>query len=266
MTKSNLTGTITINREDLLFPLAKTLTECSNAVFIGLASLEDLKEIPNHIDGEEELRKHKPHGFDISFEERKKMYRDWLVKKGVEDIIKAVNNMLVEVCGIFDTNDKLKSPMPFEEAKKIIYTTDNIRSKTPLPGLLNLIKDYLTAPLIYENEISSINAVRNCLVHRDGIVRKEDIKGDEQVLELKWIYHRFYNIDNGKSAELEMFSLIRLNSKIEIKEEKKVIKFKLNDKIEITYQLFNDLIITCSKFGEDLINKLTFEKKVIKNE
>jgi hypothetical protein len=54
-------------------------------------------------------------------------------------------------------------------------------SNKRFPQLLDEVKKRLTSPLHYERELLSLQDVRNCLEHREGIVRERDVRNSRQV-------------------------------------------------------------------------------------
>lgn len=261
MHNDKLTAVLTVNPEDFLIPLKQTLAECSNAVFTGLAVLDNLTELPEFIHGEDNFMMHKPYGVELTIDKRKALYKDWLIKKGFEDLIKAVTTMLIDVCKMLRIKSKLKNTKTWSEFQVLITTPDNEISTKPFPKLLELIRPNLLDNLTFETEINSINRVRRCLVHRNGVVTQQDFFKDETTLKLRWVFYRIVYIENGHEEEVKSMLLISGKGKINITQEKRIKEFKENERIEITYQLFNELITTCFLFGQDLITKLSIDEK-----
>lgn len=259
--KDNLT--ITIDKNGLIDPLNRTLTEVTNAVYIGLINLEALKEIPEHIFAENNFNVHAPYGPPLTLEERKEIYRDWLIKKGFEDIIRAITNMLVEVCQLLDKYEELKSMtqhITFAELQEFILKRDDSVTKKAFPELLKQIEPYLFEKLTHENEIKSINRIRRCLVHRNGIVSSVDFFTGEATLKLHWVLMKAFYEQDGTRTEIREMTLVKGLGEFKVELEKYTKEFLENEKIQISYQVFNEIVLTAFLFGRDLISKLGFEK------
>ena len=257
MDNNKLTATLTINPNDFLIPLERTLSECSNAVFTGLAVLDSLTELPKFIYGEDNFMMHKPYGADLTVDQRKTLYKAWLMRKGFEDLIKAVTAMLIDICRVLKINSKLKDTKTWGEFQELIMTPDYEVTTKHFPELLRLIRPNLLDNLTFETEINSINRIRRCLVHRNGFVTPKDLFKDETTLKLCWVFFKIVYIEDGREEEVKSMLLMTGKGQIQVTQEKRIKEFKENERIEITYQLFNELIMTCFLFGQDLITKLT---------
>lgn len=257
----NIPYQILVDKNQLKGEFERIIIECSNAVFIGLAAIDKLKEAPEFIMGENEFNLHKPFLIEMGLEDSQKYFKSWIIKKGFEDLIKAVTFLLIDVCKVLAKRKKLieVNPKTLEDLQTILNSNEHNVSKEHYPSLIDKIKPYLTGDLAYIDEINSINRVRRCLVHRDGLVTPLDCQNGQDYLLLQWIYNEMMYEENGIQKPFALpFMILTANSSIILKEEKRKKMFHSNDKILIEYQLFNELIWTIFKFGEDLISKLTF--------
>jgi len=251
---------IVVDKNLLKKEIERVLIECSNAVFIGLASISDLDRSPNDIKGENEFLRHQPFLTKMNLLDSKVFFKSWIVKKGIEDLIKGVTLMLIEVCKVIEKQKVLhtNNPQSVEELNKILNLPEHKFSKKHFPNLIEIIMPFLNQELSYLDEINSINRIRRCLVHRDGLVTSLDIQEGESDLKLKWIY---FDIDyevNRKKSKLDRMTMMTTDGKILLEEQRRFKQFNESEKIDINYQLFNELIWTVFKFGEDLIRKLDF--------
>lgn len=257
-----LTGTLRLNPNDFLIPLHTGLEECTNALYVGLSFIDSLTILPESLPGEDGFIHHSPVGRkDLTVEERKIIYREWLIKKGFEDLIKSVTMMLIDVCKIINLNEKIKDPMLLKDFRTLLLTPDHQPTKKHFPELLTIVKSNLSAPLAYEDEISSINDVRRCLVHRNGRVTPLDFSKGKSALQLKWLYLRPVFIKEGSVEDIKQFGVLEGPGQADIVIDNKQLDFKENESIAISYQLFNELAMTCHFFGVDLIGKLQLKRK-----
>lgn len=260
MESENAKATITINPADFLRPLQSHLIECSNAVFTGLSILEQLEQLPDAIPGEDNFSLHQPFGYTLRLEDQKRVYRRWLIKKGFEDLIKAVTSMLIDMVKVLRVAEKFKQgKKTLDEFRQILLTPDYEPYLMHFPELLNIVRPYLSGNLLYENEIHSINRVRRCLVHRSGVVTPKDFNENSNTLNLHWIYLKFFVVEDGKEDELKFASILTGASTVQGRFENRSQAFAEGQQIEITYQMFNELMFTCLQFGDDLITKFTIK-------
>ena len=256
MSEENYTVTITINPNDFLIPLQQTLVECSNAVYFGLSTIDTLIELPESIHAEDEFSYHSPYGGELTLDVRKEIYRNWLIRKGFEDLIKAITNLLIEIIRFYDIHSELKNTKSWEAYQQLMIKPFHKLTKKHYPELMKIVKLHLNDNLLLEEEIDSINKVRNCLAHRNGFVTPEDFNSEDNYLMLKWEYLGLKYIENGIEKDFHKYILLTSEGETKVIKEKKTKKFELNERVQISYQLFNELIFTCDTFGRDLISKL----------
>lgn len=256
MNNDKLTATITINPSNFLIPLEATLAECSNAVFTGLAVLDTIMELPEFIHGEDNFMMHQPYGAVLTTDQRKVYYKSWLIRKGFEDLIKAVTTMLIDIFRVLSINSKLNDTKTWGAFQELITTPDYEATLKHYPDLLKLIKPYLMDDLLFENEINSINRVRRCLVHRNGLATPMDFYKGDNSLKLNWVFFKLVYKEDDREEEIKKMILMTGKGRIEMTQEKRTREFIENERVEISYQLFNELIMTCFLFGQDLISKL----------
>ena len=247
-----ITATLRINPEDLLITLNEKLSECTNAVFFGINALEITKELPEKINTQENpIFEHTPTR-KYSLKQSKENFSNWIIKKGFEDLIVALTELLISFSFIIDLNEKINAnPLTtIENFRKLIFKPNDKNSLENFPNLLNKVVGSLKSPLKYTNEINSINRVRRCLVHRNGVVKSVDFNNDaKNCIELKWWFYEIILINNGEKKVMEKFDIITSETKIEITEIVRTKSFKENEKIEITLQEFNELVLLCQRFG-----------------
>ncbi len=257
-----LKGTLILKREDFLIPLDNILIECSNSVYLGLSNLEDINNVPESLSGEDNFHYHKPYGGNLPIEKRKEIYKRWILQKGFEDLMKAVTFMLIDICKVLTINTKIKDIKTWGEFVKTINTPDYEPTTKHFPQLLNFVRPYLTDKLFLEDEINSINRVRRCLVHRNGLMTPVDFFEQEKTLKLKWRYFKPVYFKDGQEIEIRPpVTVLEGGGQIIPIEEKKVKEFRVGEQVEFNFQIFNELIMTCKMFGKEVVDKLVFEKR-----
>lgn len=257
----NITATLELNPSDLLITLNQKLSECSNAVFFGINSLDLTTELPKSLCIEENsIFTHAPIG-ELTIEQSKTNFKNWILKKGFEDLISALTELLISFSFIIDLNEKIKAnkTTTLQKFKELIFETNDDNSKKDFPKLIDKVSASLKEPLKYVEEVKSINRVRRCLVHRNGIVRPLDFNV-ENGLELKWWFYEMNLIENGKKKSLERFDIITAYSEMEMNEIQKSKNYKENDRVNFDFQEFNELTLFCQKFGFDVLEKFKLNK------
>lgn len=198
---------------------------------------------------------------DYSIDEQKKIFKNWILKKGFEDLIKGIEYFLKETCILlFDKHGQ-------GDSKDNTYLELKEKNdKLHIPDLLDKIEGKLKTDLKWKEEILSINKARNCLMHRNGIVSTRDINTSENTLKLKWIDAEVNQFQEKNGIKLPLKGTMAtvssgFGNECSFIVEANLFKchevsFKINDEITINYIQYNGLVWTCQKFAEKLIESL----------
>ena len=190
-----------------------------------------------------------------TFDEQKDQAIKWLFQKAFEELIIGLTTSLIEAYRYLklyelasqDTHSRSKDQLE-NEMEKI----EKKAHKLHFPALIKEIEGTLGQSLLLRDEILSINQVRNCLVHRNGIVHQNDLKDDNgEGLTLKWNSPEFYTWKkNGERVKLDYKTREKeINTnKLESFLTGKQKTFKLNDQLLIDIDHFNDISYTCAIF------------------
>jgi hypothetical protein len=196
----------------------------------------------------------------LTVAEQKEKTIKWLFKKAFEEFVAGLTKSLIEAfCFVkfqrlsLSTFDGTKEQLE-EELKKVRISANNAH----FPVLIDHIEKEL-GDLDLVEEIRSINRIRNCMVHRDGVVQEKDLKDSSSgKLILKWISIKNYTIRNGERIALDYrtreHGILIQNMEVELVRNEK--QFKLNDKIEINLNEFNEISYTCSEFVNALLRTI----------
>ncbi|WP_405571878.1 hypothetical protein [Winogradskyella sp. Asnod2-B02-A] len=258
----NLTATLKLNRNDSLITLNQKLSECTNAVFFGINSLDKTDELPESLrDDENSIFTHQPL-MKMDFEKSQENFKIWILKKGFEDLISALNELMFSFSYIINLNEKIKKnpKQTIEEFKKLILERDKKLTKLSFPDLITKIEKSLKSPLKYKSEMLSLNKTRNCLVHRNGIVHPNDFNV-ENGIELNWWYYNVEIKNENETKELERLDIIDLvEDNLQMTSIKKTKFFNDRERIVISFQEFFELAHFCQTVGFDMLDKFTLAK------
>lgn len=200
-------------------------------------------------------------------DEFNKKYTEWILSNGFRDVIESVNSFLDsahEVLSIWEILEKKKSKdsISGEEWSDIVIGGGKKFHRMGLPDKLSHISDNHGIEIkgSYKEQILSINAARNCFVHRNGIVSKLDVNENDELV-VKWIKMRTILQNEDGEQDLIIGEVIEKESTIGIKFEENEKSFSLGTSItfsteevsEVMWCLFLfgiDLVMNISKFGE----------------
>jgi len=188
--------------------------------------------------------------------EEKLDFRMWIFQKGFEDMIKGVNLCLLEAFFYLSILSKKTEISTYGLLNDEISKVKALGSKKHLPDLIKRVTYFLNENLNFEEEVLSLNKVRNCFVHRNGIVTEQDINDKEKMcLIVKYARLKICLIEKGK--EIELTEGVTTNGgDVYIKYVSESISFNIGEKILLNNQRYNELILAVFLFGEDLVKKM----------
>jgi len=234
----------------------KETTECVSRIYQAIDKLEiDIHkplpsdELPILIDDNNPIP---------SVKKQKEATINWALKKGFEDFIGGLTLSFKETYKFLKIYSLSNEPKYTKTRQEIESELDKINieiEKFHIPNFIQNIEKLLGKPLPLREEIESINKIRNCLVHRHGIVSGKDVKySDDESLRLKWISIQSYTIINGEkhiiTYEMRKKGITLYNLSHEFISNEKV--FKVGEKISLNINEFNGVAATCSQFANSL--------------
>ena len=258
---NKLTATLKLNRNDSLITLNEKLSECTNAVFFGINAIDKIDILPSTLsDDVTSIFAHQPIN-KMSIEDSRINFKNWILKKGFEDLITALTELMISFSYIVDLNKKIKEnpKRTLGELEQLIFERNEINTKLPFPKLIEKVNSSLKEPLKFSKEILSINKVRNCLVHRNGIVHPTDFN-NENGLELKWWYYNFELKQGQQKKELKRFDVVAPQDNIFVNSVLKTKLFKDRERVTFSLQEFFELSHFSQTVGFDMLDKFELVK------
>lgn len=247
---------------EFLFQIKET-TESISRIFQAIDNLknEDLLHKPLPSDSFPILINDK--GKSKSATELREETINWAIRKGFEDFIIGLSKSFKETYrylsfrNIASDSDLLLTE---EELNKKLDKIEKVNEKLSVPGFIEEIEKLLGQELPLKKELKSINKVRNCLVHRHGIVKEKDLHNDSSTLKLCWLDAQYWSVINGKKVYVtydkrkEGLIIDNLSSKI-IECDK---SFRRGEEIILDINEFNGIAFTCAEYARriyDIIPK-----------
>jgi hypothetical protein len=108
----------------------------------------------------------------------------------------------------------------------------------------------------FKDQVLSINAARNCFVHRHGAVSDRDVN-DEGVLEVKWTRHRIFIQNEDGEQDLIIGKVLEVGSKICMKVEEKEKPFSIGDQLSFSIEEMSEIIWCFFLFGNELVMNIS---------
>lgn len=193
-------------------------------------------------------------------EEQRMETQGWLLRAAFIDIITGLNESLIEACKIVRlARSKRGSELqPFPDEAALERHMDNMDAelmRAHIPDLLKELSSAIDQPLALDREIRSINQLRNCLIHRNGIVAPKDVNTpDAQVLRLSYLAHKVYVLVGDEEHEVDRTFKSRslpINAMM-TRPIPALADFPLGSAIGLDADLFNDVAFTSYLFLRDI--------------
>jgi hypothetical protein len=251
---------VNLNPRAVAAPVQRVATTAAQTVAASLAAFAE-GELQTPTSGTSIVYQFRLSGREPTSDERRAMYQNWLLCNGLEDLARGVRESLeaafvyaniVAAAPNLNTVGKFNSGIEKERkrAQRLSFT-----------DLLDEVSAKLTAPLLFEAEMRSLQAVRNCLEHRGGVVSKQDLK-DKAALELRFTRRRmFYKCESGEEIECVPGQKIEnpaklSNAPIMLGAVAESRSFRLGETVTLIVADFNEITANCNLLGDDLVAKL----------
>lgn len=193
----------------------------------------------------------------------KEMSLEWIMKKAFEEFIVGLTESLIEAHRTvklltFANNTKVQN-FTHEQIRQEIEKINQRPLSLPFPVLMDEIESELNLSLNLSEEIRSINNLRNCLVHDNGIVSEKRLNDKEnRLLRLKYIELAVFAEREGQIIE------VKLQDKnegfktqwISTQSRPRDVTFSLGEHVKINQNLFNSISYTCVQFVQGMFDAM----------
>ncbi|MCI1753614.1 MAG: hypothetical protein LKM36_12350 [Flavobacteriales bacterium] len=199
-----------------------------------------------------------------SWDTLKKQTMNWLLKNAFEDFISGTNESLIEAYKFLHLRNLARKTrnQPFLDKPSLEGRLRQIEAHPMgmhVPALVQAIEKELGGPLQMTTEILSINKVRNCLVHRNGLVTALDVNyKDANCLRLLYIDHIVHVKIDGHIHRLtrELKEQSPMVHGMQLEAKPTIRDYAIGDLVSFDANLFNSVSYTCLCFTELMLQQL----------
>jgi hypothetical protein len=190
---------------------------------------------------------------------------NWLFCKTFEDFIVGLNESLIEAYIIVKISGLHKENHDGCTVAQLQTKIDEIKKKSIkmyIPSLIVEIEKSINKSLFSREEILSINKVRNCLVHRNGLVSSEDTNNEEKTtLVLKCLEMKVFRDLDEKMIPLTMEDkkVGVLINKATFKIVPKVAEFSIGERVKMDPNILNAITYTSVTFVHELLKSMPID-------
>lgn len=225
----------TLNVAIIAQVINKIIQKSSNQIRIGLHISEniDFQKLP-HYKNKSTFELQYSNLNEVMLDNNAKVvFNSWLVNRGFEELMKAINE------GLNVTNLIIE----LAREKKIVYDKSEKISSMSIPALIAKIEKSTGKALELKDIIMSINKARNVLIHFNGkVVKKHCNNRQPDRLVLMWRKFFVFAIENGNEVEVKMGG--KYTGAIRLKTIDCSKSFKIGEKVEISVNEYEELLST----------------------
>jgi hypothetical protein len=188
----------------------------------------------------------------MSAEERRALHETWVLLKAFQDLTRGVRASLEGAYFVSEMvaagHIRVKTETTLEDLLRPFQKKAN---EMNFPDLLAAVNERLEKPLAFSEAYLSMQAARNCLEHRQGVVGNADAKTDGKMVlqfpRLKWFILR-----NGEEVELEPNMAVEEDGRIFMKIDLRHREYIVGQRFSLTAADFDEICFACSQFATDL--------------
>lgn len=258
MTKQSIN--VNINLDGLRSELRRALQRIIYLVSAGLQTTENIEaeklQLPTN-----GIKMTYAKNMKYTSEEIREHYRAWLMTNGFRDSIECVSAFLESAHQVLSfwqlAGHQKKKEVKISDLNEIVVSATKKFHRLGFPNKIDHIKkdhgidlqDHFIVQLI------SINAARNCFVHRHGIVADLDVTVDNK-LEVNWTRLQLVLTNEDGEREAVFGEVMEKDSILGIRSVGETKSFEKGTAVEFSVKEFSDITWTFFLFSEDLVTKL----------
>jgi hypothetical protein len=146
---------------------------------------------------------------DMSPDERRALYTNWLLSNGFQELARGIRATLDEALLYTEIFHLIESgKRTWGEFPEKVQEIRRRGTRAMFPDLMAAVNKGLSAPLHFEKEFLSLQKVRNCLEHRDGLVSDIDVDKETKTLKLSLPRFKMFYEKNDEEIELQVGTYI----------------------------------------------------------
>jgi hypothetical protein len=205
-------------------------------------------------------------GLEMSVDERRQTYSNWILSKGFQDLARGVRETLEEAKLYLDLIIRKPGVTTLQAMEREFAEIRSEAAKMQFPQLLEAVNSRLSAPMAFDSEFLSLQKVRNCLEHRGGRVGPRDVD-DSGSLTLSFPRMRVFYLRGDTEVEMaigEAVDTFDPANPFGTEEEVEIFMnrvtrsrtYALNEPVVISVSDFYEIAMACHMFAGDVSSKL----------
>ncbi len=191
----------------------------------------------------------------LTQEKHRQAHINWVLGKGFHELARAVRQSLEEA-HLFVEIAKL--PGGISKYEELLAIIDDIRKRgqaASFPDLMQRVNAGLSSPMTFSDEFKSLQKVRNCMEHRNGIVSEKDADATG-LLRLTLPSLDFFLKEGDTLTPITSRTRVEKGTVISYKRCTMERQFSRGDRVSFTSDDFAKIGQACYLFAIDLGAKL----------
>ncbi len=191
-----------------------------------------------------------------ALDQRRAMHESWILARAIQELLRAVRHALEEahiITALLTKTHQIKSN---DTLANFLRPFQSKAAGLRFPDLLAAVNDLLNPKLEFADSYRSLQAARNCLEHRDGVVGEIDAKGSSEFT-LSFPRVKIFYMRGGEEIELAAGDRVepgddRAEVEILMRIETRKRSVPLGQRLTFTPAEFNEIAFACNHFGQVL--------------
>lgn len=151
-------------------------------------------------------------GLNMSDQERRETYQNWILSKGFQDLARGVRETLEEAVFYLAMVKRRPGLTTWGAIEAEMAELRANAGKPSFPKLLQEVNAGLTEPMAFDAEFMSLQRARNCLEHRGGRVGARDVDPATGTMTLSFPRLRMFYRRGDEEIELDPGAVIDTHS------------------------------------------------------
>ena len=206
-------------------------------------------------------------GIEMSEDERRETYQNWVLSKGFQDLARGVRETLEEAVFYLAMVKMEPRVTTWGQVEADMAAIRAGAARLQFPQLLSEVNVGLTEPMAFDEEFASLQKARNCLEHRGGRVAERDVDLATNTLTLTFPRLRMFYKRGDEEIELapgEVIDTHAPDNPFGMDEEVPIYmnrvtrsrEYALGEPVVITASDFFEIAMACQLFASDVAAKL----------
>lgn len=172
----------------------------------------------------------------------------WVLRNGFRDISEAISGMLENTHAVLSYWSLMKNQAEVgrlvgDDWNEMVVRRQGSFHRKTLPQKMDFLEKHygFMFPQEHVDRLKSLNAARNCLVHRYGVVTSDDILPEENGLTLRWNTLVTYVEREGNLTEVVPPMVIEGGSTLKVMLSERNKTFLLGEHIHVSAEEFGEI-------------------------